>query len=46
MAYQISPGVSVTETDLTNVVPAVATADAAFAAAFTWGPENAITSIS
>lgn len=46
MAYQISPGVSVTETDLTNVVPAVATADAAFAAAFTWGPENVITSIS
>jgi phage tail sheath protein FI len=28
------------------VVPAVATADAAFAAAFTWGPENTITSIS
>lgn len=46
MAYQISPGVSVTETDLTNVVPAVATADAAFAAAFTWGPEDTITSIS
>jgi len=46
MAYQISPGVSVTETDLTNVVPAVATADAAFASAFSWGPVDQITQIS
>lgn len=46
MAYQISPGVSVKETDLTNVVPAVATADAAFASAFSWGPVDQITQIS
>jgi hypothetical protein len=28
MAFQVSPGVSVTEKDLTNVVPAVSTEDA------------------
>lgn len=45
MAYQISPGVSVRETDLTNVVPAVSSADAAFAAAFSWGPDGVITQV-
>jgi phage tail sheath protein FI len=38
MAFQISPGVSVTEKDLTLIVPAVATTPAAFVGAFTWGP--------
>jgi hypothetical protein len=42
---QLSPGVAVTETDLTNVTPAIDPADAAFAAAFTWGPDDAITEI-
>lgn len=40
MAFQISPGVLVTETDLTSVVPAVATATGAFAGNFQWGPAN------
>jgi len=40
MAYSISPGVSVSEVDLTTVVPAVLTTAGAFAGAFRWGPAN------
>lgn len=43
MAFQISPGVSVTEKDLTLIVPAVATTPAALVGAFTWGPVNETT---
>jgi phage tail sheath protein FI len=38
MAFQLSPGVNVTEIDLTTVVPAVATSDGAIAGMFRWGP--------
>jgi len=38
MAYQISPGVNVTEVDLTTVVPGVATSTGAVAGIFRWGP--------
>jgi phage tail sheath protein FI len=38
MAYQVSPGVNVTEIDLTTVVPGVATATGAIAGVFRWGP--------
>ena len=38
MAFQLSPGVNITEIDLTTVVPAVATSDGAFAGVFRWGP--------
>ena len=38
MVFQLSPGVNVTEIDLTTVVPAVATSDGAFAGVFRWGP--------
>jgi hypothetical protein len=38
MAFQLSPGVRVTEQDLTLLVPAVSTSAGAFAGAFTWGP--------
>lgn len=38
MAFALSPGVLVTERDLTNIVPAVSTSVGAFAGAFTWGP--------
>lgn len=38
MAFQLSPGVNVSEVDLTTVVPAVATSDGAFAGVFRWGP--------
>lgn len=38
MAFRVSPGVTVTETDLTTVVPAIASTEAAFAGVFHWGP--------
>ena len=40
MAFQISPGVNVSEVDLTTVVPSVLTTAGAFAGGFTWGPVN------
>ena len=40
MAFQVSPGVNVSEIDLTTVVPAVATSTGAFAGVFRWGPVN------
>lgn len=38
MAFQISPGVNVTEIDLTTIIPAVSTTTGAFAGHFNWGP--------
>jgi hypothetical protein len=40
MAFQISPGVNVSEVDLTTVVPSVLTTAGAYAGAFNWGPAN------
>lgn len=40
MAFPISPGVNVSEFDLTTVVPAVSTTTAAIAGVFRWGPIN------
>lgn len=40
MAFQTSPGVNISEVDLTNVVPAVSTTEGAIAGVFRWGPEN------
>lgn len=45
MAFQLSPGVLVTEKDLTSVVPAVATTAGGFAGAFQWGPVLQVTTI-
>ena len=45
MAFQISPGVSVSEVDLTTVVPSVQTTAGAFAGTFKWGPVNKIKQI-
>ena len=42
MAFRVSPGVSITEKDLTAIVPAVATTPGAFAGYFHWGPCNEI----
>jgi len=42
MAFQISPGVNVSEVDLTTVVPSVLTTAGAFAGNFSWGPANKI----
>lgn len=38
MPFQLSPGVNVSEIDLTGIVPAVATSDGAIAGVFNWGP--------
>ena len=38
MPFQLSPGVNVTEIDLTGIVPAVASTDGAIAGVFNWGP--------
>ena len=38
MPFQLSPGVNVTEIDLTTIVPAVASTDGAIAGVFRWGP--------
>lgn len=46
MAFQLSPGVQVTEKDLTSVVPAVGTSIGGTAGDFIWGPGNAVTTIS
>ena len=46
MAFQLSPGVNVSEVDLTTLVPAVGTTEGAFAGDFAWGPVNQITMIS
>jgi phage tail sheath protein FI len=40
MAIQVSPGINVSEIDLTTVVPNVSTTTGAFAGIFTWGPVN------
>lgn len=38
MAFQVSPGVNVSEIDLTTIVPGVSTTVGAFAGVFNWGP--------
>jgi hypothetical protein len=38
MPFQLSPGVNITEIDLTTVVPSVATSDGAIGGVFRWGP--------
>ena len=38
MPFQVSPGVNISEIDLTTVVPAVATTEGAIAGIFRWGP--------
>jgi len=42
MAFQISPGVNVSEVDLTTVVPSVLTTAGAFVGHFMWGPAREI----
>jgi hypothetical protein len=42
MAFQISPGVNVSEVDLTTVVPSVLTTAGAYAGNFSWGPARQV----
>ena len=46
MAFQLSPGVNVSEIDLTTIVPAVGTSEGAFAGDFVWGPANTVVTVS
>jgi phage tail sheath protein FI len=46
MAYQLSPGVNVSEIDLSTIIPAVGTTTGAFAGNFAWGPANTVVGIS
>ena len=46
MAFQLSPGVNVSEIDLTTIVPSVATSIGAFAGSFAWGPVGEIITVS
>ena len=43
MAFQVSPGVNVSEIDLTTVVPAVSTTEGGIAGHFRWGPIDQLT---
>jgi len=43
MAIQLSPGVNVTEVDLTTIVPSVSSSTGAIAGYFLWGPAQKIT---
>jgi phage tail sheath protein FI len=40
MGFQLSPGINITEIDLTTIVPAVGTTVGAIAGPFQWGPAN------
>lgn len=46
MAFQVSPGVQIQETDLTNVVPAVSASIGGYAGDFNWGPVEEIVTVS
>jgi phage tail sheath protein FI len=45
MAFQLSPGVVVTEEDRTTIIPSVATTAGALAGAFQWGPVEQVTTV-
>ena len=46
MPFQLSPGVNVSEIDLTTIVPSVGTTEGAYAGRFAWGPINEVVTIS
>lgn len=45
MAFQLSPGVAVTEEDRTTIIPSVATTAGALSGAFQWGPVEEVTTV-
>lgn len=45
MAFQLSPGVAVTEEDRTTIIPSVATTAGALSGAFQWGPVEQVTTV-
>jgi len=46
MAFQVSPGINVSEIDLTAGIPAVSTSTGAIAGEFRWGPVELLTPVS
>ncbi len=46
MAFQVSPGVNVSEIDATTVVPSISTSTGAIAGAFQWGPIDLLRQVS
>ena len=46
MGFQVSPGVNVSEIDLTGIIPAVSTTEGAIAGWFRWGPAEERTLLS
>jgi hypothetical protein len=46
MAFQLSPGVNVSEIDLTTIVPSVATSIGGIAGNFNWGPVGEVVTVS
>ena len=46
MSFQLSPGVNVSEIDLTTIVPSVATSIGGIAGNFNWGPVNEVITVS
>ena len=45
MAFQISPGVNVSEIDLTTIIPVLGVSEGAYAGHFNWGPIDDIETI-
>ena len=45
MAFLVSPGVQVKETDLTNVIPATSSSIGAIAGTFQWGPADEVVTV-
>lgn len=46
MPFQVSPGVNVSEIDLTTVIPAVSTSTGAIAGPWNWGPADEVRQVS
>lgn len=46
MAYQLSPGINVSEIDLSTIIPSVGSTQAGFVGTFNWGPVDVIMNIS
>ena len=45
MAFQLSPGLNISEIDLTTIVPSIATSTGGVAGNFNWGPIGEVTTI-
>jgi hypothetical protein len=46
MAFQLSPGLNISEIDLTTIVPSIATSTGGIAGNFSWGPVSEVVTIS